>query len=195
MQPPAEPKDGVRCESEVGRRPSRRKGHAAQAGWNEDRRAQARWIAKGRQDARNADANRRCAPVEPKKRNRSEPEGWPPVEPECKPPTQVGGSVPAQPEVAAPAKAGGRPLGELEDAAPAVLRVIKIETPEASASGVFNLGVFSPRAFYAPSALRSPRSPRCTPVHTRVGRSATLFRHNKDAGAVVRDRTPPIPDP
>jgi hypothetical protein len=48
--------------------------------------------------------------------------------------------VPAQPEVAAPAKAGGRPLGELEDAAPVVLRVIKIETPEASVSGVFNFG-------------------------------------------------------
>ena len=50
--------------------------------------------------------------------------------------------MPAQPEVAAPAKAGGRPLGELEDATPVVLRVIKIETPEASASGVFNFGGF-----------------------------------------------------
>jgi len=37
----AEPKDGIRYESEVGCRPSRRKGHSAQAGWNEDRQAQA----------------------------------------------------------------------------------------------------------------------------------------------------------
>jgi len=92
-------------------------------------------------------------PVEPKDGNRSEPEGWPPVEPECRPSTQVEGRVPAQPEVAAPAKAGGRPLGELEDAATAVLRVIKIETPEASVSGVFNLGADFP-AHLDSAALR-----------------------------------------
>jgi len=86
-----------------------------------------------------ADASRRCALVEPKTRNRSEPEGWPPVELECRAPTKVCGSVPAQPEAATPTKVGGWPLGELEDAAPAVLRVIKIETPEASVSGVFKL--------------------------------------------------------
>jgi len=35
MKPQAEPKNGIRCESEVGCRPGRRKGHTAQAGWNE----------------------------------------------------------------------------------------------------------------------------------------------------------------
>ena len=63
--------------------------------------------------------------------------------------------MPAQPEVAAPAKAGGRPLGELEDAAPAVLRVIKIETPEASVSGVFNLGGFFEASVTEPSQEKS----------------------------------------
>ena len=48
--------------------------------------------------------------------------------------------MPEKPEETTPANAGGRPLGEPEDGTPAVLRVIKIETPGASASGVFNLG-------------------------------------------------------
>ena len=95
--------------------------------------------------------------------------------------------MPAQPEVAAPAKAGGRPLGELEDAAPAVLRVIKIETPEASVSGVFNLrrnfrGI-PLILFYPPNRLMPS---------ARVKRAATRFRHNREAGRVIRDRIPLI---
>lgn len=121
MRLPDEPKDGFRCESEVGRRPCRRRVHSAQAGWNEDRQAQARWIAAGRQVTRNAGASQRGVPAEPKTRDRSEPEGWPPVELECRSPTQVGDRAPAQPEVTAPAKAGGRPLGEPEGTAPVAL--------------------------------------------------------------------------
>jgi hypothetical protein len=100
--PPVEPKDGIRCESEVGRRPSQRR----------DRWAQARWVAAGRSEARNS---RRKLEVRSRSsrrtRNRSEPEGWPPVELECRTPTQVGGSVPAQPEEAIPARAGGSATG------------------------------------------------------------------------------------
>ena len=76
--------------------------------------------------------------------------------------------MPAQPEDRAPAKAGERPLGELEDATPVVLRVIKIETPEASASGVFNL-----RQENSPlPSLVFSRSP------SRVIRSAAFIGHN-----------------
>ena len=98
-------------------------------------------VATGRSEERNSRCESEvCSRSSRRTRNRSEPEGWPPVEPECRALTQVRATVPAQPEEPAPAKAGERPLGELEDAAPAVLRVIKIETPEASVSGVFNFG-------------------------------------------------------
>jgi hypothetical protein len=58
---------------------------------------------------------------------------------ECRPSTQVGGRVPAQPEETAPAKAGGRHWGNRRTQHRLYYRVIKIETPEASVSGVFNL--------------------------------------------------------
>ena len=97
--------------------------------------------------------------------------------------------MPAQPEDSAPAKAGERPLGELEDATPVVLRVIKIETPEASVSGVFNLG----RNFRGiPLILFFP--PIQLVSSARVRRSATRFGHNREAGKVIRDRIPLIPD-
>jgi hypothetical protein len=141
-------------------------------------------------------------PTEPMTRDRSEPESWPPVEPECRPPTQVGGFVPAQPEDTAPAKAGERPLGELEDATPVVLRVIKIETPEASVSGVFNLRallfglcsrharrILAQKADVRPTRARSALTrklglrelgPRCR----KLRRAPVPFRHNKDGGVV-----------
>ena len=48
--------------------------------------------------------------------------------------------MPAQPEETAPAKAGGRRWGNRRTQHRLYYRVIKIETPEASVSGVFNLG-------------------------------------------------------
>lgn len=95
--------------------------------------------------------------------------------------------MPAQPEDTAPAKAGGRPLGELEDATPVVLRVIKIETPEASVSGVFNFGGIlevdcrsaSGEAVLCLGAGRLARA--------RPRQAPGTLRHNKEGGAVVRD--------
>ena len=85
---PAEPKDGIRCESEVGRRPCRRRIIRRKS---EGRRRSA---GSAEQPVKAGSSQ----PVEPKIRHRSEPGSWPPVEPECRPSTQVEGFVPAQPE-------------------------------------------------------------------------------------------------
>ena len=98
--------------------------------------------------------------------------------------------MPAQPEDTAPAKAGGRPLGELEDATPVVLRVIKIETPEASVSGVFNF-----RHSLEPFTVSPP--PPCNtsdaPWHAGIAHTLGFLR----AGIATVDRgfMPALPSP